>query len=186
MNFRPNPTKLALGMLLGILAACENDPDEVKELVDKNAVIVETGIDPEILYSEHGQVRVKIVGKKLLRHKAKEPYIEFTEGVRVYFYNQDLKVDSRLTADYAIKHDNKDEMTARDNVVVINIKGERLNTEELIWNDKEKKIYSNKFVKITTPDEIIFGEGFESNQDFTNYRIKKISGTINVKKDEVL
>ena len=38
-----------------------------------------------------------------------------------------------------------------------------------------------RFVKITTADEIIFGDGFESNQDFTKYKIFKIRGTISLK-----
>jgi hypothetical protein len=32
-------------------------------------------------------------------------------------------------------------------------------------------------VKITTDDEIIFGEGLEANEDFSDYVIKKVKGT---------
>ncbi|MCH8330090.1 MAG: LPS export ABC transporter periplasmic protein LptC [Bacteroidetes bacterium] len=150
------------------------------------ALLVETGKETEILYSEDGIIKVKIVGKEIKRHKGEKAYSEFTKGVRVYFYNADLKVKSRLTAEYGIKYDHDPEMTVRNNVVVLNTKGERLNTEELIWHEEEQKISSDKFVKITTPEEIIYGDGFESNQDFTNYRIKKIRGTIAIKEDEVL
>lgn len=61
----------------------------------------------------------------------------------------------------------------KNNVEAISVKGDKLNTEELTWNQKTQKISSDKFVKITTRDEIIFGDGFESNQDLTNYKIKK-------------
>ena len=40
------------------------------------------------------------------------------------------------------------------------------------------------FVKITTEDEIIMGEGFESNQSFTKFKIKKIKGTISLDEEE--
>ena len=33
-------------------------------------------------------------------------------------------------------------------------------------------------------DEIIYGNGFEANQDFTNNKIKNITGTVNVKENE--
>ena len=69
-------------------------------------------------------------------------------------------------------------MEAKGDVVFINEVGEKLNTEHLIWNQKEERIYSEEFVKITTADEIIWGEGFESNQSFTNFKIKHIKGTI--------
>ena len=35
-----------------------------------------------------------------------------------------------------------------------------------------------EFVKITTKDEVIYGQGLEANQDFSKYTIKKIRGTI--------
>ena len=60
-------------------------------------------------------------------------------------------------------------------------KGEKLNTEHLFWDEKKEMIYSDVFVKITTKDEIIMGEGLESNQDFSRYKFKKIKGTISVK-----
>jgi hypothetical protein len=41
---------------------------------------------------------------------------------------------------------------------------------------------SDRFVKITTAEEIIFGDGFEANQDFTRYRIFNVKGRITVKK----
>jgi hypothetical protein len=40
-------------------------------------------------------------------------------------------------------------------------------------------------VKITTPNQVISGKGLESNQDFTKYEIKKITGIINIKNDEL-
>ncbi|PSR05344.1 MAG: LPS export ABC transporter periplasmic protein LptC, partial [Bacteroidetes bacterium SW_11_45_7] len=86
--------------------------------------------------------------------------------------------------DYGIAYEDRDEMTVRDNVVVINTKGEKLNTEELIWEREKEKIYSDKFVKVKREDEIIMGKGLVSNQKFTEYTIKDIRGTINVESEE--
>ena len=69
-------------------------------------------------------------------------------------------------------------MEARKNVVVVNQKGDRLNTEHLIWDEKKQKLISDEFVKITTKDQIIYGDGFEANEDFTKYKIFKTRGTI--------
>jgi Lipopolysaccharide-assembly, LptC-related len=67
---------------------------------------------------------------------------------------------------------------------VINAKGEKLNTEEIIWDEQKKIIYSNAFVKITTGDEIIWGIGMEANEDFTDYVIKKVTGKVKVKTEK--
>jgi len=54
----------------------------------------------------------------------------------------------------------------------------------LIWLQDSSKIYTDEFVKITTADEIIMGEGMEANQDFTKWKIHKIKGIINIKEED--
>ena len=74
-------------------------------------------------------------------------------------------------------------MEAKEDVVVTNIKGEKLNTEQLVWDQKSGKITSDVFVKITTEDQVLMGEGLIANEDFTNYRILKPRGTISIADD---
>ena len=72
----------------------------------------------------------------------------------------------------------KNLMEAKNTVKIKNENGDILETEHLVWNEKTEMVYTEEFVKITTKDEVIYGEGLESNQDFTKYTIKKISGTV--------
>lgn len=48
----------------------------------------------------------------------------------------------------------------------------------------KKKIWSDKFVTITTKNEILMGDGFEARQDFSKYKIKKLKGTVTIKEEE--
>jgi LPS export ABC transporter protein LptC len=89
--------------------------------------------------------------------------------------------ENQLDANYAISHENEKIIEVRNDVRLENVKGERLNTEKLTWNQASKKIYTDQFVKITTPDEVIYGDGFESNQNFTEYKIFKIRGILSLK-----
>lgn len=164
--------------------ACENSLQEINEAVEHLEPNVETVCDVEILYSEEAKMRVKLEGPLLLRHKTKDPFTEFPSGVTVTFFEQSsLQPTSKLTAKYAIRRQKDKETVVRDSVVWFNIyKKERLETEELIWNENTNKVYSDKFVKITTETENIFGEGFEADQNFTNYKIKKIHGQVRIKK----
>ena len=75
----------------------------------------------------------------------------------------------------------ENKVNSSEDVKVYNISGDLLETEHLIWNEKTEKIYTEEFVKITTKDEVIYGEGLESNQYFSQYTIKKIKGTITLK-----
>ena len=109
-------------------------------------------------------------------------YIEMPKGVEVYFYDSLNKVKSLLTANYAIDYENKKLMEAENNVVVVNEKGEKLNTEHLTWDQNKKIITSDKFVRITTKDEVLFGDGLDADEGFNKWVIKKPKGILNIKK----
>ncbi len=165
--------------------SCENDMKEVNQLTSPYEASSESGKDIEVLYSNLGHIKAKLTAPTMLRFRVKEPYTELPDGLKVLFYNEEAKVESQLTAGYGISYEKSDEMKVRNNVEAISVKGDKLNTEELIWNQKSQRISSDKFVKITTRDEIIFGDGFESNQDLSNYKIRKIRGTIRLQDSAV-
>ncbi len=161
---------------------CENDIEKIKLITQKSKTPSETGKTAEILYSDSARVRVQINAKRMDHYTTENPYLEMPEGVSVLFFDDSMHIKSRLTAHYAIHLEKERKMEARKNVVVINEKGEQLNTEHLIWDEATAKIYSDEFVKITTQKEIIYGQGFESNQTFSRYKINKIKGNIQIKK----
>lgn len=162
-----------------LFCACENSLQEVGQVAEQSRTAVESIRNTRITYSENAQVSLVLQAPLVLRHKEKDPYTEFPEGLTVTFYNPDQTVSGVLTADYATRSETKGETFIRKNVVWKNAKrNETLETEELEWNEKNKKITSNTFVKIITDSESIFGEGFEANQDFSRYRIRKITGTL--------
>jgi len=164
-----------------IFSSCENDMATIRQITSQQDALTENGTDIEVLYSDAGHVKAKLDAPLMNRHHTKDPFTEMPGGLQLYFYDDSLQVNSQLKAGYGVTYDKSDEMIARNNVEVVNAQGDKLNTEELVWNQKTQKISSEKFVKITTKDEIIFGDGFESNQDLSNYTIKKISGTVHLK-----
>lgn len=165
-------------LVFGILFGCKTDIQTINQVtIDKNAPS-ETMKDVELMYSDSGKVRMKLSGPQLDRFNVEKPYVEFPKGVNVLFYDDSLKVDSKLKADYGIRWEKEGKMEVKRNVEVVNIKNEKLNTEDLIWEEGKDKIYTDAFVKITTKDEVMYGDGLESNRDFTKYKIKNIKGTI--------
>lgn len=180
-----NTKILFLPCIFFLLIACENSLKEVAEVTDQFKTAVETIKKANIVYSEQANVRVELEAPLLLRHKTKKPYIEFPKGLQVTFYDEELQISSTLTADHAIRYEKEQRTVLTNNVVWENIqKKEKLETEELVWNEHKQKIASEKFVKISTPTEIVFGEGFTANQDFSRYQIKKLKGTIQVDENE--
>jgi LPS export ABC transporter protein LptC len=162
---------------------CENDTNEVKKVSERKVYPIEIMRNANILYSEEALIKVNLKAPLIHKYGGAEPYNEMPEGIDVTFYDSLMNVTTHITALYAIDKIGENRMEARNDVVVVNEKKEQLNTEHLVWDRKNAIIYSNEFVKVTTEDEIIMGEGFESNQEFTKYKIKKPKGTLSREDD---
>jgi hypothetical protein len=174
-----------------IFYGCVNDLAEVNELFEKAETGTEVARDIEMLYSDSAIVRVRIIGPTLVRHlEVEKPYDEFPDGVHVDFLDADGTVNSTLDAQHAERY-------MRENIVIVradinqgisvtleNNKGERLETSELIWDEGDAKVYTDKFVKITKPEEIIFAYGFEAKQDFSEYNLQRVVGRVKVNEKE--
>jgi LPS export ABC transporter protein LptC len=103
----------------------------------------------------------------------------FPAGITVWFFNELGQKESRLTANKAYFDKATEIYTGVGNVVVENLtKHERLKSEELKWNRLEKRVYTDKFVRIENPTETLLGEGLTAAQDFSTYKILKPKGVI--------
>lgn len=170
---------LLLLFLLAATASCRNELEAIERVLGPEAAAVETIRDFELLYSDSAIVRVRVTGPLLLRHLSEEePRQEFPEGLLVEFLDPYQQPASYLTARYAVRLEDKNTVVARDSVVWESVQGERLETEELTWDEKSQKIFTNKFVTVRRNREIIWGYGFEADQDFSRSRIKAIEGRI--------
>lgn len=167
-------------LLLIINFSCNAEIEKAKNLTDNKNYPIEKSKNVDIIYSETAKIQVRIKAKEMKRFIKPENYIEFPEGIKLEFYNDSGNLEATLNANYAKYIQDKNIMKAENNVVLSNLKGEKLESEELIWDQNKHKIFSNSFVKITTQEEIIMGNGFESNEDFSKYKIKKIKGVINI------
>ena len=163
------------------LVACKEQPAELRQVFTLDDIAVEVGRDVEILYSDSAVVRVKVSGPLLYNFSdPQNPRQEFPESVKIDFLEPDLSVRSVLTAKRAIRYQEKGQIIARDSVVMLSIKQEKLETEELIWDEKTAKVYTDKFVKVSQPGEVVYGFGLEAAQDFSYWKIKVPKGRIKV------
>ena len=85
-----------------------------------------------------------------------------------------------LAADHATLYNKAGRAVAKGNVMVVNEKGETLETENLSWYQKQEQISTDQFVRITTPKEILLGDSMVANTKFSNYKIFQLRGTIQV------
>ena len=115
--------------------------------------------------------------KLLIYDQEKIPYKEFPEGFHLQQFDKNKKIISELSANYGKNFEIEHKWLATGNVVMVNNKGDTLRTEELIYLEKEEKIYSDKFVSINKGGDILDGSGgFESDTQMTKYTFYNIKG----------
>ncbi len=175
---------------IAMLFSCENDISKIKVSNAEELPIIQS-IGIQTVYSDSAVVRLKITGpelKEFAETDEKEAYIEFPKGLRADFFNQSGRIESSLEAEYAIFWKKIEQFEASTNVIVKNFtEKQELYTEQLFWDKNEEKIWSDKFVKIITENGPTYGEeGFESDQNFSKFRIKKSSGQMTVEDKETI
>lgn len=181
MPFIKNRSSLFLLMAVGFaLTSCQTDRNEIMALGKKVVMPSLTGKDVTMLYSDSTVLKIKLLTPQMQKYErdVKEPVTIMPKGLFVIFYDEKGKEATTLKADYGVRYEVSKKMEVKYNVEVVNVNGEKLNTEHLTWDEQKKKITSDAFVKITTAKEIIMGKGLEANQDFTQYEIKEVTGTI--------
>ena len=132
------------------------------------------------LYSDSAKLLIKLQAPVQQEFESGDGV--FPEGLFVEFYEEGEKVTSTLKANYGKQERNQNLFEVRGNVIVENLrKQEKLETEELYWDRRKSLIYTDKMVKITSPEEVVIGQGLEANQDFSNYKIRKVTGVFSLK-----
>ena len=169
---------ISIVLAVAMFMSCQNNIEVISSLTNINKLPSHTTINLETIYTDSAKIQLKIKSKLVKRFILEEgSYLEFPKGLEVFFYDENEKIESQLSARYAIYHEADELWEAKDSVVVINANDEILNTEQLFWDENKKLIYTSKFVSITTTNEIIYGDGLEANENFTNWKIMKPRGT---------
>jgi len=170
---------------LVLLNSCKNDMQVIRSFSIVDTLPLEAAKDIEVIYSDSGRVKAILKGPLMNKYEKEAAMLIFPEGFELTFFDSAMTVRSTINAHYGKVDEKSNTMEARYNVVVVNRKkNEQLDTEHLVWDEKKQIIYSDVFVKITTPHEVIFGDGLVSNQDFSSYTIKNPHGEIAIKQEE--
>jgi len=127
-----------------------------------------------VVFSDSGKTKaVLTAGHIRVYSEAQETLID--SGLIVDFYDEQEVKTTTLTSLSGRVDDANQNLFAKDSVVAVNDSGVTINTDELMWRNRDRKIVSDKFVTITTPKEKIQGYGFESDQSLRNYVIRDIT-----------
>jgi LPS export ABC transporter protein LptC len=177
-TFRIFRLALYFSALTGVIMSCETRTDMIpkSELLTLPSVTVK---NLNTQFTDSGRLQLKLLSPILEQYTNKEsPYSEFRLGIKAYFFDGKPDSVASVSGKYA-KYINKDNLwELKDSVIVINQNNDKLETEELFWDQTKDLIYTDRFVKITSEDQIIQGFGFESDPRLKKRKIKKVTATI--------
>ena len=165
--------------------SCSNEKSDIERITITDDFPNEVSENVTLYYSDSAKLKVRLIAPVFESYyRGEDSYSEFNQGIDVTFYSDSGTVESTITANYAKYYSERGIMEAEEDVEVVNIDGDILNTEQLTWNRNEEQITSDAFVKITTQDEIIYGKGLVANESFSAYTIQDIKGIISIDEKE--
>jgi LPS export ABC transporter protein LptC len=180
-------TRIAFfAILIIVVISCENKADLVKksDLLSLPSVTVR---NDTTVFTDSGKLQLILYFPVMEQfdNDKDNTYSEFKSGIHVIFYDGKTEPEGSVLSKYA-KYTQKDNTwELRDSVVVLNEKSQdKLETEVLFWDQKKDLIYTDRFVKITNPDQITQAFGFESDSHLRNRKLKKVTAIIYLKEEQ--
>ena len=92
--------------------------------------------------------------------------------VRIDFFGEDGKKSSELVAREGELYQRSRDMIARGDVVLQTVEGWRMSTEELHFRNSQRRITSDKLVRVEKEGSVLEGVGFESDPSLQHFEFQ--------------
>ena len=133
----------------------------------------------EITLTKKGNVTAKIKSE-VLKKNNQSLQLELFDNVNVDLFDENFQQKSLIKSQSAMVNEKENKIKAYGSVVVISDDGKILMTDSLTWDNNSDKIYTDANLEFITSDsDTLYGTGFKSNIDLTNWNIFQPRGRIN-------
>lgn len=176
MKRNKNIVRIAISgiLMIYIFFSCgDKNKDYVDLSFDKETVPSVQDDSVSMLISDSGVVKYHMKAKDwLMFDRASNPHWYFPRGIYIEQFDTAFQKQASIKSDTAWNYTDKKLWHLKGNVFMNNIHGDTFETEELFWDEKGQKLYSDKYIEIIQPDKLVQrGIGFESNTQMTQYKI---------------
>lgn len=168
-----------------MLFSCEGNMEGVREMSMPEDAPQAIGEGLNLKYTDSGKVVATMKSDKMLDFTNKEfPYQEFPEGIEVELFDENNQ-KSIITADYGIFYEQTGLVDLQGNVVIVTSDSVLVEANQLYWDQNQEWVFTDE------PNTIKFangavnqGQGFDSNQEFSNFRSRSNIGVQIIEEDE--
>lgn len=161
-----------------VTSSCKEDNKEyVSAIINGEVTPTMMTREVETLISDSGITRYRITTPLwLVYDEAKEPKWKFPDGLFLEKYDMQMNSDATVVCDSATYFSQRKLWRLDGNVRMMNVAKDRFLTQQLFWNQVDRKVYTDSFIHIERHDRTIEGYGFSSNEQMTAYTVKQVSG----------
>lgn len=158
--------------------SCKNNFKEVQKIGIPENEPIGIAKDISLKYTDSAKLKAHLISPKMLDYSNRDfAFNEFPDGVNLKLYDE-LGRESTVISDYAIVYDQTNLIDLKGNVVLTTHDGNVLNADQLYYDQEKNWLFTNQPVKFNTRDQIINGNGFDSNMDFSQARVLEITGIV--------
>ncbi len=184
---------LIVGVVLFLGLACEHrERTEGQRSTDTSDGPTPTHVSwgAEFSMNEAGRRRAAISADRMERYVTEDSTYSVwrttsdSERVRTYLFDEQGDSSATVTADSVLFFAREGRFEAFGNVVVVTESDKRLESEHLTWNQADRRIRTRRFVHITTPTEVVQGNGLVADEDLETYQIGRFRAEVDVEEED--
>ena len=172
-------------LVVTMLFSCEGNLKGVQQMDIPEDAPQSIGTGINLKYIDSGLVVATLRSETMLDFSNKEfPYREFPDGLMVEFFDEERKKNT-VTAEYGVVYNETGLIDLQGNVVVVTSDSTKLMADQLYWDQNRNWVFTDR------PNTIRFkngalneGLGFDSNQEFSNFRSRSNVGVQILEEDK--
>ena len=150
-----------------VVYSCKGNLSEAEKL-DLDSIPLQTVDDMFFVQSENGRLKMRVeAGRMEVYEHDTVSYDLFPKGIKVFGYSEEGLLETTIVSQKARhdKTDGKELWSAFGKVVVRNIvKQETMETDTLYWDGEAKEIWTDCYVKMSSPSGYMQGYGMRSDE----------------------
>jgi len=134
----------------------------------------------DLKYTDSGRITAVLLSPKMRDYAAVDfPFTEFPKGISLTLYDKKGK-RTFIRSDYAVSFKGTDLIDLRGNVTITSEDNQKLETEQLYFDQKNEWFFTEKNFKFTdAKNGMTTGQGIDFNKDFKRVNFQKVRGQIN-------
>jgi len=163
----------------GLILSCEKKNDRIanSDILNLPTLTVKNF---STVFADSGKIQMVMSAPLMESYENREePYSEFRMGLDIIYYDGKKDSVGRVSSKYARYTNKKKLWELRDSVEVTNFDSNyKIETEELFWDQQKDIFFNDRFLKFSSDDQIVYGNGFESDSRLNKRKIRNVSGPI--------